>query len=180
MKLLGLPAGWAGKGKRQAPTATAESLSLHRNSPTSLPSPLPVGSEWGFPEGPTGRSGEEEPGPGRSEWVVTHGGKMSKQAKSGDRTLAGAAGSMQSGLQAVGLSSPAHPSGWSGRARRERVGRRQEEALGQVSFSLRPLRSSPKGKESWVGTRQPATGPYPPPSLAVAQQNLPAPVHLRN
>lgn len=43
-----------------------------------------------------------------------------------------------------------------------------------MSLSLRPLRSSPKGEESWVGARQPATGPYPPPSLAVAQQNLPA------
>lgn len=131
MKLLGLPAGWAGEGKRQAPTATAESLSLHRNSPTSLPSPLPVGSEWGFPEGPTGRSGEEKPGPGMSEWVVTHGGKMSKQAERGDRTLADPAGSMQSGLQAVGLSSPAQPSSWSGRAGERELGGGRRRPLGK-------------------------------------------------
>lgn len=92
-------------------------------------------------------------------------GKMCKQAKRGDRTLVGPAGSMLSGLQ-VGQAGPCE---------REEA---EERLLGKSLSPFRPLRSSHKGVGTWMGDGQLAARPSAPFSLAVSlvacpsQQNL--------
>ena len=98
---------------------------------------------------------------------------MCKQAKRGDRTLVGPAGSMLSGLQ-VGQAGPCE---------REEA---EERLLGKSLSPFRPLRSSHKGVGTWMGDGQLAARPSAPFSLAVSlvacpsQQNLSVQIHLGN